>query len=64
MNLDENPELVDNRLSSPPNDPWELFAHWTSEAKRVGVEEPNGLTLATVDLHGVPNTKSSDIHSK
>ncbi len=57
MSLDGNPDLVDNWLSSPPKNPWELFTQWTSEAKRVGVTEPNGLTLATVDLQGMPSTR-------
>lgn len=39
-------------------DPVVQFNHWLAEALEQGILEPNGMTLATVDEHGQPWTRT------
>ena len=38
-------------------DPTEQFARWFADAQRVGVPEPNAMTLATADSEGRPSAR-------
>ena len=38
-------------------DPFEQFAIWFEEARNAAVEEPNGMTLSTVDESGIPSAR-------
>ena len=43
--------------SSVAADPIEQFARWFEAARRGGVAEPNGMTLATVNAQGQPSAR-------
>lgn len=38
-------------------DPWQLFDEWMSEAARREINDPNAMSLATVDDAGLPNVR-------
>jgi pyridoxamine 5'-phosphate oxidase len=40
-----------------PADPFDLFRRWLQEAAAAGVNEPNGMALATVDDDGQPHCR-------
>jgi len=40
-----------------PSDPHALFRRWLSAAVRAGLDEPNAMTLATVDARGRPRAR-------
>jgi pyridoxamine 5'-phosphate oxidase len=40
-----------------PSDPHELFRRWLAAAVRAGLDEPNAMTLATVDARGRPHAR-------
>ncbi|MCU0863616.1 MAG: pyridoxamine 5'-phosphate oxidase [Planctomycetes bacterium] len=44
------------RTDLPP-DPFDLFRRWLQEAAAAGVNEPNGMALATVDADGQPHCR-------
>lgn len=52
MSLEGDPNLIDPGFDAPPEHPLDLLGAWFAEAVRVGVREPYGLTLATVDAAG------------
>jgi pyridoxamine 5'-phosphate oxidase len=39
------------------NDPIKLFDEWLAEAAKSEINDPNALSLATVDAHGMPNVR-------
>lgn len=49
------PEFV---LEDVPDDPVTLFARWIAHAEANGVPEPHAMTLATVDVDGVPDART------
>ena len=38
-------------------DPLELFADWYEEAKKNELNDPNAMSLATVDINGIPSVR-------
>jgi len=38
-------------------DPFEQWHRWHDDAVAAGLDEPNAMTLSTVDLHGVPDAR-------
>ena len=40
------------------SDPFALFAEWLAEASRSEPSDPNAMTLATVDAHGLPDART------
>lgn len=44
-------------LASLPADPLVLFQEWLAAAERAGVNEPNGMALATCDRDGQPHCR-------
>ncbi|RZI46117.1 pyridoxal 5'-phosphate synthase [Candidatus Finniella inopinata] len=56
--LTGNPDLVgDCGFDQPPDDPLESLKRWLDAAGKLGVSEPRGITLATVDSFGRPSTR-------
>lgn len=45
------------RENSVPEMPFDLFKKWYEQALEVKIFEPNALTLATADKHGVPSAR-------
>ena len=41
-----------------PNNPFELFGEWFSQAEEAGLIEPNAMVVATVDSDGMPSTRT------
>jgi len=41
----------------PLDDPFDLFAHWLTEAEAKEINDPNGVALATVDEDGLPDVR-------
>ena len=39
------------------NDPIELFKYWFNEAKKIELDDPNALSLATSDPNGFPSVR-------
>jgi pyridoxamine 5'-phosphate oxidase len=39
------------------DDPFQLFAAWFEEAARTELNDPNAMTLATIDADGMPNAR-------
>lgn len=44
-------------MESPPSDPFDLFAGWFAEAEAGEPNDPNAMTLATVDATGRPSAR-------
>ncbi|MGB3376942.1 MAG: pyridoxamine 5'-phosphate oxidase family protein [Microbacterium sp.] len=44
-------------LEALPDDPFALFGEWFDIARQADVPEPHAMTLATVDLDGVPDAR-------
>ena len=38
-------------------EPWRVFAAWFADAKRAEPNNPDAMTLATVDADGMPNAR-------
>jgi len=45
-------------FDSPPSDPIAAFLRWYEDALRLPVPNPNAVTLATVDAHGLPSARA------
>lgn len=45
-------------ISDTDPDPFAQFERWFEEAEQAGVREPDAMTLATVDAHGVPSART------
>ncbi len=39
------------------SDPWQLFGLWMSEAEKAEINDPEAMSLATVDADGLPNVR-------
>ena len=52
MSLEGNSNLIQTNWSSPPSDPMDLMKDWIDRAIKVGVSEPSGMNLTTVDRAG------------
>lgn len=44
-------------FQSPPDNPLTAFAAWLSEAEKTEPNDPNAMSVATVDTHGMPNVR-------
>lgn len=55
--LTGNPDLTDPGFTSPPENPFDLFKKWLSDADRLRVPEPCALTLSTVNAAGAPSSR-------
>jgi pyridoxamine 5'-phosphate oxidase len=44
-------------MSTPPADPYALFAHWMAEAEASEPNDPNAMALATADASGQPSVR-------
>ena len=44
-------------FQSPPNNPITAFAGWLSEAEKTELNDPNAMSVATVDKLGMPNVR-------
>ena len=47
----------DNIFDAPPTDPMSVFDAWLAEAGDSEPNDPNAMTLATVDADGMPNAR-------
>lgn len=52
MSLAGNSSLIQTNWKSPPSDPMELMKDWVKQAEKVGISEPLGMTLTTVNQAG------------
>jgi len=57
MSLEENSSLIQTNWESPPIDPMDLMKDWVGQAKEVGVSEPLGMTLNTVNKASQPRDR-------
>ena len=48
---------IDDGGIAPKDDPFALFDAWMEEAKKSEANEPNAMSVATVDKNGVPNVR-------
>ena len=44
-------------VSLAGSDPWEIFGAWFAEAQRQEINDPNAMSLATIDQSGMPNIR-------
>ena len=44
-------------FQSPPDNPITVFAEWLSEAEKTELNDPNAMSVATVDSFGMPNVR-------
>jgi pyridoxamine 5'-phosphate oxidase len=56
-NLRQDYARASLRRADVDADPFVQFEKWFAEAKAAGLEEPNAMTLATVDVAGFPNSR-------
>lgn len=49
---------ADIDFDHPPEDPFQWFATWFVQAQRSEVNDPNAMSLATVDADGCPNVRT------
>ena len=52
MSLAGNSNLIKTNWKSPPADPMVLMQDWVKQAEAVGIAEPLGMTLTTVNSAG------------
>ena len=57
MTLTGNPLLVNPTFDNPPANPLMMLQDWLVKADEVGVSEPKGLVLSTVDSAGRPSSR-------
>lgn len=61
MNMSDNNKHRETWLTTGDqtdrNDPFSLFAEWMAEASRSEPNDPNAMSLATVDPDGMPNVR-------
>ncbi len=55
--LTGNPNLVVSNFDNPPQNPLKLLELWLYEADRLGVSEPKGLVLSTVNTSNQPSSR-------
>lgn len=54
---DPNTPAADDAALFAETEPFDLFARWFKEAKEKELNDPNGMALATVDGHGMPDVR-------
>ena len=60
-----SPDYEDRKDAPPPDDkvffakddPFDLFADWLAEASKSELNDPNAMSIATVDDDGMPNVR-------
>ena len=52
MSLAGNSNLIPTNWETPPDDPMDLVKDWVKQAEQVGISEPLGMTLTTVNQGG------------
>jgi pyridoxamine 5'-phosphate oxidase len=57
MGIRDLAKLTDSPGFTERNDPLGLFGEWFQEAQKSEPNDPNGMTLATVDKDGLPNAR-------
>ncbi len=57
MTLLGNSKLVDSRIDYPFAHPLDMLEQWLNEAERVGVSEPRGFVLSTVNKFEQPSSR-------
>ena len=57
MSIRDLVKLTDSPGFTERNDPFVLFGEWLKEAEKSESNDPNGMTLATVDEDGLPNAR-------
>ncbi len=57
MNLSELATLTASLGFTDRNDPFKLFEEWMGDAQKSEPNDPNAMTLATVDEDGLPNAR-------
>ncbi|MGH6854089.1 MAG: pyridoxamine 5'-phosphate oxidase [Aestuariivirga sp.] len=57
MSLRDLVKLTDSIGFTERSDPFGLFGEWLKEAEKSEPNDPNGMTLATVDGDGLPNAR-------
>ncbi len=57
MNLSELATLTASLGFTDRNDPFKLFEEWMADAQKSEPNDPNAMTLATVDEDGLPNAR-------
>jgi pyridoxamine 5'-phosphate oxidase len=55
--LTGNPTLVKPNFDTPPANPLIMLKEWLEEAERLGIVEPKGLILSTVNDHHHPSSR-------
>lgn len=54
MSLRGNNNLIQTNWESLPADPMDLMKDWVGQANKVGIAEPLGMTLTTINYAGLP----------
>ncbi len=57
MTLTGNPTLVNTNFNTPPNDPLDMLREWLNIADKLGISEPRGMVLATVNNDNRPSSR-------
>jgi len=57
MTLAGNPSLVNSGFDKPPVNPLSLLQDWLTQAEKLGVSEPKGVVISTVDTSGRPSSR-------
>lgn len=57
MTLTGNPTLADPDFDNPPSNPLFMLREWLEIAGKLGVVEPNGMILSTVDTLNRPSSR-------
>jgi len=55
--LTGDPTLVESGFDDPPSNPLVLLNKWLQTADKLGVNEPKGISLSTVDGYGRPSSR-------
>lgn len=57
MSLTDNPKLTESGLDNPPGNPLLLLNQWLKTADQIGINEPRGFILSTVNASGRPSSR-------
>jgi pyridoxamine 5'-phosphate oxidase len=57
MTATGNPTFIDSEFEAPPPNPLVLLNKWLESAINIGVYEPRGMVLSTVDVSGRPSSR-------
>ncbi len=58
MSLNGNPTLNDPDFVNPPSNPLPILQKWLEKAEALGIKEPKGMVLATVNSAGHPSSRT------